>query len=179
MKLIIGLGNPGKEYESTRHNVGFIVVDNYVNGAVWKEKYNALYAECFVNKEKVIFIKPMTFMNLSGSSVVNFTNFYKINSEDILVIHDDIDLPAGTYRLKYNSSSGGHNGIKDIINKLGTQKFSHLKIGVGKDNKMEVKDFVLSKLTSDEKKALLDKKYIDIINSFIINGIDKTMNDFN
>ena len=112
MKLIVGLGNPGKEYEKSRHNVGFIILDSYFNGEKWHTKDNYEFLEKNINNEKVIFIKPLTFMNLSGLAVQKVVNFYKIPTEDILIIHDDLDLPEKTVRFKYNSSAGGHNGIK-------------------------------------------------------------------
>ena len=115
MKLIVGLGNPGKEYQNTRHNIGFMTLDHFANTDNWKSKFSSLYTETIVNGEKILLIKPQTYMNLSGNALIEFVNFYKINLEDILVIHDDLDLPVGTYRLKINSSAGGHNGIKSIL----------------------------------------------------------------
>ena len=105
MKLIVGLGNPGKDYKNTRHNVGFFVIDNYLNTNDWKEKFNALYHETRINGEKVLFIKPLTFMNLSGDAVVKFVDYYNVNIDSILVIHDDLDLQFSTYKLKKNSSA--------------------------------------------------------------------------
>ena len=99
MKLIIGLGNPGKDYQNTRHNVGFLILDNYLGNVDWKEKFNALYFEKRINNEKVIFVKPLTFMNLSGNAVVKYVNYYNVNIDDILVIQDDLDLPFSTYKL--------------------------------------------------------------------------------
>ena len=118
MKLIVGLGNPGKEYENTRHNIGFMILDNYLKDAVWTNKYKGLVTTLNINNDKVIFLKPVTYMNLSGESVREIVNFYKINIEDILIIHDDLDLSLGKIRIKKNSSDGGHNGIKSIINNL-------------------------------------------------------------
>ena len=112
MKLIVGLGNPGKEYENTRHNIGFMVLDYYADNNNWKEKWNSLYTELNMNGEKILLIKPLTYMNLSGHAVIQFINFYKIELKDILIIQDDLDLAVGKYRLKTNSSNGGHNGIK-------------------------------------------------------------------
>ena len=123
MKLIVGLGNPGETYKITRHNIGFMVIDHYINDNDWKTKWNSLYYEKTINNEKVIFIKPLTYMNLSGNAVAEYVNFYKLNLSDILIIQDDLDLKIGTYRLKNNSSDGGHNGIKSIIDKLGTKNF--------------------------------------------------------
>ena len=105
MKLIVGLGNPGKEYEYTRHNIGFMVLDAYLGNVKWKTKNNALYYEKSINNEKYIFIKPLTFMNLSGEAVIKYVNYYNVDIKDVLVIHDDLDLPIGSFRLKENSSS--------------------------------------------------------------------------
>ena len=181
MKLIVGLGNPGKDYKDTRHNVGFIVLDNYLKTDDWKEKFNALYHENRINGEKVIFVKPLTYMNLSGDAVVQFVNYYDIELDDILIIHDDLDLNFGTYKLKKNSSAGGHNGIKSIINRLGSEDFARLKIGISHDKSIDTKDYVLgtfSKLEKD-KFAEMQKDFAKIIESFIIDGIERTMNIYN
>ncbi len=207
MKLIIGLGNPGKEYANTRHNIGFMVLDNYLsnnawqninlsninsklvenvinninNSITWQEKFNALYTTVIINNEKVIFLKPMTYMNLSGNAVRDFKNFYKIEPENILIIHDDLDLPFGKFRIKINSSAGGHNGIKSIIKELGTNSFARLKIGIGKNIKTDTKDFVLSKFNKEELTSLENKYNIfnNIINDFLTQDITKLMNDYN
>lgn len=181
MKLIIGLGNPGKEYVNTRHNIGFMILDHYNNDCLWKKKWNSLYQETKINNEKVLLVKPLTYMNLSGNSVIEFVNFYKINLEDILVIQDDLDLEIGKYRLKINSSSGGHNGIKSIIEKLNSNAFARLKIGISNNKNIDTKDYVLGKFTKEEQ-GILNKLYPifnDIINSFITNGIETTMNNYN
>ncbi len=184
MKLIIGLGNPGPEYANTRHNIGFMVLDNYLNADTkpWQNKFLAQIKEQTVAQEKVIFVKPQTFMNLSGSSVAKIVNFYKISPEDILVIQDDLDLPLGHYRLKCHSSSGGHNGIKSIIECLNTTDFARLKIGVSKNNLIATKDYVLGKFTSSELEAITSNydTYNAIINDFI-NGynINNLMNKYN
>ena len=120
MKLIVGLGNPGKEYENTRHNVGFIVIDNYTSNLIWSSEKNYMITSSIINGEKILFLKPLTYMNLSGYAVSQVANYYKISPDDILVIHDDLDLPIGEIKLKFNSSAGGHNGIKSIIEQLGT-----------------------------------------------------------
>ena len=159
MKLIIGLGNPGKDYQNTRHNVGFLVLDGYLNASDWKEKFNALYHEERINGEKVIFVKPLTYMNLSGDAVVKYVNYYDVNIEDILVVHDDLDLPFSTYKLKKNSSAGGHNGIKDIINCLGTKEFLRLKIGISKNNNVDTRDFVLGKFSKKEEEYLIQNEF--------------------
>ena len=149
MKLIVGLGNPGKEYVNTRHNVGFIVLDYYLGHVKYKEKFNGLYYE-LDKGEKIIFLKPQTFMNNSGDCVKKFVDYYKIDSNDILIIHDDLDLEIGKIKYKYNSSSGGHNGIKSIINMLGTQEFLRLKIGISKIDKKDVIDQLLVEMMTDE-----------------------------
>ncbi len=181
MKLVVGLGNPGKEYQETRHNVGFMILDNYLGTNDWKEKFNALYLEKRVSGEKVIFVKPLTFMNLSGDAVVKYVNYYDIDIDDILIIHDDLDLNFGTYKLKKDSSAGGHNGIKSIINRLGTQKFSRLKIGVSNNKNIDTKDYVLGRFGKKEMEEFksMQSTFNEIIESFINFGIDKTMNVYN
>lgn len=181
MKLIVGLGNPGKDYNLTRHNIGFMILDNYLPDVLWKEKFLGLYYTCVINDEKVIFLKPQTFMNLSGNSVLECVKFFKINPEDILIIHDDLDLEFGKIRLKKISSSGGHNGIKSIISCLNTDLFCRFKFGISKSQSNNTKDYVLSKFSKQEQQFIEKNKelYANIINSFIQNGIEKTMNDFN
>lgn len=179
MKLIVGLGNPGKEYENTRHNVGFIILDNYLKDSVWSHEKEYDYQIINYKNEKVIFIKPLTYMNLSGNAVAKVAHYYKILAKDILVIHDDLDLTSGVYRLKTNSSSGGHNGIKNIIQMLGTNEFSHLKIGIGNNKSINTRNYVLNKLSTEEINILKSDKFVDIINYYLENGIDKAMNKFN
>ena len=179
MKLIVGLGNPGKEYENTRHNVGFIVLENYLKNSNWSSNKEYLIQSINYNNEKVIFLKPLTYMNLSGIVVSKIAKYYKLSPHDILVVHDDIDLPRGKYRLKNNSSAGGHNGIKNIIKQLGTQDFSRLKIGIGSNKNMDSKNYVLNKLSTEEIKELKSNKYVEIINYYLDNGIEKTMNKYN
>ena len=170
MKLIIGLGNPGKDYQNTRHNVGFLVLDGYLNTSDWKEKFNALYHEERINGEKVIFVKPLTYMNLSGDAVVKYVNYYDVNIEDILVVHDDLDLPFSTYKLKKNSSAGGHNGMKSIISHIQTQDFKRIRIGIGRDENMDLKDYVLSTVDQASKEILNEayQKSSELIEKFIL-----------
>lgn len=164
MKLIIGLGNPWKEYETTRHNIWFIMLDRFVNNHnLWKFVYNNKYdAEVLIselNGEKVIFCKPQTFMNRSGDAVAPLANFYKIPIKDILVIHDEIDFATGRIAFKVWGSAAGHNGLKNIIEKLGTPDFARIRIGVDRpSNTAMVVDWVLSTFKPEEKK-LLEKKY--------------------
>lgn len=156
MKLIVGLGNPGKEYDNTRHNVGFMVIDNYLlkknSTDNWKSKFNGLYLETNVNGEKVIFLKPQSYMNLSGGVVSQFVNFYKIDIDDILVISDDLDLLTGNFKLKSKGSCGGHNGLRDIERCLGTSEYKRLKVGISKDKEVDTKDYVLGKFSKEDMK---------------------------
>lgn len=181
MKLVVGLGNPGKEYDKTRHNIGFMVLDDYLGNVKWSTKFNALYYECVVNQEKVLFVKPLTYMNNSGNAVGEFVRYYNFDMKDILIIQDDLDEEIGLYKLKVNSSSGGHNGIKSIISSLGTQSFPRLKVGIGSVKKDEVIDYVLGKFSKREMEILNNEfsTFRKIIESFVNVGIDKTMNVYN
>lgn len=181
MKMIVGLGNPGKEYNATRHNIGFIILDAYLGDVEWKDTFFAKYYTCLVNGEKVIFVKPETYMNLSGNAVGQFADYFKIGSEDIMVIQDDLDLPFGQVKLKKVSSAGGHNGIKSIIQNLGTDYFARFKFGIANENKKDAKDFVLGKFQKEEKEFIKKNQsyYNKIINTFIVYGIEKAMNEFN
>lgn len=177
MKLIVGLGNPGKEYKNTRHNVGFMVVDNYLKKVDWKTKMETYFYSTEVNNEQIIFIKPLTYMNLSGLAVKKVVNFYKINIEDILVIQDDLDMEVGTYKIKRNSSAGGHNGIKSIISELNTDKFARLKIGIGKSATIPTEKYVVSKFSTTELEKINNNmnEFNNIIETFIKEGIEKAM----
>ena len=154
MKLIIGLGNPGKEYDNTRHNIGFMFVDKYLEykniNVNWSNKFDGLYFESNINGEKTIFLKPQTFMNLSGDSVRKVMDYFKISVDDILVINDDLDLNVGNFKLKSNGSCGGHNGLLDIEKKIGSQEYKRLKIGISKKSNVDTKDYVLGKFSSEE-----------------------------
>lgn len=181
MKLVVGLGNPGKEYDKTRHNIGFMVLDDYLGNVKWSTEFNALYYECVINQEKVLFVKPLTYMNNSGKAVGEFVRYFNIDIKDILVIQDDLDLNVGDYKLKCHSSSGGHNGIKSIISSLGNQDFPRLKVGIGSVKNDQVIDYVLGKFSKVELETL-NSEFITfgkIIDSFINVGIDKTMNVYN
>jgi peptidyl-tRNA hydrolase, PTH1 family len=162
MKLIVGLGNPGKKYENTRHNIGFIIIDalqKELEASDFKlnKKFQAEITEINLGKEKIILAKPQTYMNKSGQAVKAIKNFYKIPLREIIVIRDDLDMAFGKYREKRNSSSGGHNGINSIIENLGSQKFLQIKIGVrNKDiEKMDSADFVLQNFIKTEMAALI------------------------
>ena len=154
MKLVVGLGNPGKEYENTRHNIGFMSLDHYLGNVKYSKKFNAEYYETNIGGEKCIFIKPLSYMNLSGKVVYDFVNFYKLDLSDVLVIQDDMDLEFGKIRIKINSSSGGHNGIKDIIKHLNSTSFARIKVGIAHNRNMDTKDYVLSKFSKEELNTL-------------------------
>lgn len=155
VKLVVGLGNPGEEYNRTRHNIGFMFLD-YVtsNGSfVLNKKFNSLEYETVIFNEKVLFVKPLTYMNLSGETVLKYINYYKIQVNDILVIQDDLDMDIGKYKLMFNHGDGGHNGIKNIISLVGSREFLRLKIGISKAS-MNTKDYVLGKFSSTEFKII-------------------------
>ena len=137
MKLIVGLGNPGKEYENTRHNIGFMVIDNYLKNEKFKTKFNGMYLKKVINNEEVIFLKPLSYMNLSGEVVKKYVNYFKINLSDLLIISDDLDMPCFKIKLKYKGSSGGHNGLKNIIQNINTEEFKRLKIGISNNLNIE------------------------------------------
>ncbi|OOM82057.1 peptidyl-tRNA hydrolase [Clostridium puniceum] len=156
MFLIVGLGNPGREYEDTRHNIGFKVVDNIAreyNIEINRQKFKGTYGEGFIDGEKIILLKPTTYMNLSGESVREVVDFYNLDNEDILVIYDDISLEIGTLRIREKGSAGGHNGIKSIIAHLGSEVFPRIKVGVGQPAGDLVK-YVLGKFTKEEADVL-------------------------
>ena len=170
MKLIVGLGNPGLEYQNTRHNIGFYYLDLFTGklDINYKEKFKGLYIKTKINNEDVIFLKPQTYMNLSGESVIKFVNYYKINIEDILVIHDDLDIDLGRIKLKDNGSSGGHNGIKSIIENIQSENFKRLKIGISKNKDYDTKDYVLGKFNKEELEVIKgnETKILDILNDY-------------
>lgn len=181
MKLIVGLGNPGKEYENTRHNVGFMVLDHYLNNDNWKNKFEGFFQIVDYGNEKILFLKPLTYMNNSGISVVQASKYYDIEPNDIFVIQDDMDIEFGKHKLKKNSSAGGHNGIKSIISALNTDAFVRLKIGISHDKNKDTINYVLGKFSKEEMNTLNEnyKLYNEIIESFIHEGIEKTMNQYN
>ena len=132
MKLIVGLGNPGEEYQNTRHNAGFMAINNYIDESNFKKKDNYMIAEKVINGEKILFVKPLTYMNDSGQAVRKVVDYYKISLDDILIIYDDMDFNVGTIKIKASGSSGGHKGIKSIIRCLGTENFKRVRIGISK-----------------------------------------------
>lgn len=159
MKLIVGLGNPGKNYVGTKHNVGFEVIDLVAKGIgtnVNKTKHRAMVGDGFIGSEKVVLLKPQTFMNLSGESVKEAAVFYKIPIEDIVIIYDDTSLPVGATRIREKGSAGGHNGMKNIIAHLGTDNFTRIRVGIGaKPNGWDLADYVLSRFNKDDEPVIL------------------------
>ena len=184
--LIVGLGNPGEKYENTRHNVGFRVIDELAerqNAPVQKLKFKALTNLLTISGEKVLVMKPITYMNLSGEAVRPAADFYKIPPERVLVISDDVSLPIGKLRIRKGGSAGGHNGLKSIIQHLGTDQFPRIKIGVGEKPHpdYDMADWVLSKFTGEDLKTIqvAVKKAADAVACYLENGPDKAMNRFN
>ena len=177
MKLIVGLGNPGGEYRKTRHNVGFIFLNSFLSKegiSLDKKKFKGEYIEYVSSKgNKAILLEPQTYMNLSGDSIIDFLRYFKIDVENVLVIHDDLDLDVSKIRIRSKGSSGGHNGLKSIIARLGTENFKRVRIGIGKDKNIPVVDYVLGKFSSDDM-SLLEGKF-DVVNKVIedfIDGVD-------
>ena len=186
MYLIVGLGTPGKEYEMTRHNIGFSVIDymaDKYNVKINKLKFKALYGETVIEGEKVYLVKPQTYMNLSGESVREFCAFYKIPPENVLVIFDDISLNPGQIRLRKKGSAGGHNGIKSIIYQLQSDQFPRIKVGVGAPphKEYDLADYVLGRFTKEEIPILEDAiiRATDAVGVMIKSGMDMAMNRFN
>ncbi|MFC1701048.1 aminoacyl-tRNA hydrolase [Patescibacteria group bacterium] len=178
MKLIIGLGNPGKEYKNTRHNLGFATIDALAlqfktNNFQFKKQFNALVAQTNINGEKVILAKPQTFMNNSGDAVKKIVSYFKISPEEIMVIHDELDLPLGKFKLQISRNSAGHKGVQSIINNLGTKNFTRLRIGINHDPSLatnestkDKEEFVLQKFTKQEQE-IISKKIKKIIKAII------------
>lgn len=186
MKLIIGLGNPGQQYERTRHNVGFRVVDRLAEkwGFRWNERRGkAILASGNVGSEKMILAKPLTFMNLSGEAVGELVRWYKIAPTDMLVIYDELDLPVGRIRLGAKGSAAGHNGMRDIIARLHTSDFPRLRVGIGhpKQSNVQGRDHVLSAATGDEGILLAagEDRAIETVQMFLTQGVEAAMNAFN
>lgn len=181
--LIVGLGNPGKEYEKTRHNVGFDILDlmcDKYNINMNRTKFKGVYGEGKIEQEKVIFLKPTTFMNLSGESVKEVCDFYKIQSENVIIIYDDISLDVGRMRIRKSGSAGGHNGIKNIIFNLSTEVFPRIKVGVG-ISKGDLISHVLGRFNQDDR-VEVEKVFsavIDAVDCIITKGICEAMNNFN
>lgn len=186
MYLIVGLGNPGRQYEATRHNMGFDTIDCLVDRhriAQSGVKFNAMYGKGMIGGQKVILMKPLSYMNLSGSPVREMAGYFKVDPEnEIIVIYDDIDLDPGQLRIRKQGSAGGHNGIKDLIQKLGTQKFLRIKVGVGaKPKGWDLADYVLSRFPDSDRK-LVDEAIgmaADAVEVILSKDVDAAMNEYN
>ncbi len=185
MYIIVGLGNPTKEYQATRHNVGWDAItrisDDYRISMDFK-KHKAVCGKGFLEGEKVILAQPMTYMNLSGESVRELLDFYKVTPKEIIVIYDDISLEVGQLRIRKKGSAGGHNGIKSIIAHLGTDEFPRIKVGVGdKPKGWDLADYVLSRFKEEEQAAIREalKNSSDACRMIITSGIDAAMNLYN
>lgn len=184
IKMVVGLGNPGKEYVGTRHNIGFKVIDALAEALkidVKKKKFSACLGTGEFADRKLILLKPMQFMNCSGQAVATAAGFYKVALSNLLVVLDDMALPPGRIRVRMKGSAGGHNGLADVIEKLGTENISRLRIGIGPSNENEAYDYVLGKPTKAER-PLLDEgitKARDAVLCWVENGIRATMNKFN
>ena len=188
MKLIVGLGNPGREYERHRHNVGFMVVEALLpraRGELNQEKFAAKVGQGTLAGERVLFLEPQTFMNLSGRSVGEAARFYKVPVEDVLVIHDELDLPFGRLQLKAGGGSGGHNGLKSTVSSLGDEGFIRLRFGIGKPEgpnaRERVAGYVLSGFDDGERRQLeeLIGRSVDMVETWIREGLSVAMNRFN
>ena len=185
MYIIAGLGNPTREYEKTRHNVGFEAIDILADKAgttVTEKKHKALYGKGYIGGQKVILAKPQTYMNLSGESIREIADFYKIEPENIIILCDDINLSEGQLRIRLKGSAGGHNGLKNIISHLGTQEFPRIRIGVGeKPRGMDLADYVLGRFPK-EQQAVMEEAYRDAAEAacmMIEDGADAAMNHYN
>lgn len=184
MKLIVGLGNPGKQYDKTRHNIGFEVIDylsEHLQIPLDQSKHKGIYGVGNVRGEKVFLLKPLTYMNLSGESVRPLMDYFDIALEDLIVIYDDLDLPVGRIRLRQKGSAGGHNGVKSIIAHVGSQEFNRIRVGVNRpSNGQPITDYVLSRFTKEEQdvinqvvvkcseacEATLEKPFLQVMNEF-------------
>lgn len=184
MKLVVGLGNPGREYEETRHNIGFQTIDKFASKlgvSINKSKFNGLYGEILIDGEKILLLKPQSYINLSGEVIRKFVDFYKISIDEILIIHDDLDLAVGTYKLKQIGSSGGHNGLKNIELHLGTQEYKRIKIGISNNKNIDTKDYVLGKLSKEESEKLNEVKntVLDILDDYFKVSFSALMAKYN
>lgn len=184
MYIIVGLGNPGKKYENTKHNVGFITLDFLAdknNIKINKIKHKALVGEGTISGQKVLLVKPQTFMNLSGNSVKEVMDYYKVDIENLIVIYDDVDIPMGRLRVRKKGSAGTHNGMRSIIYDLQEDGFPRVRIGIGGDRKMSLAGYVLGGFGKEEKSTMEDtvKKAAMAIECMIEKGIDIAMGEYN
>ena len=185
MYLIVGLGNPEPEYSKTRHNMGFAVINKLskkFNIEVQKEKYNSLYGTGIIEDEKVILLKPQTYMNLSGEAVKPFMDFYKVKPENIIVIYDDIDIETGTIKIRKKGGAGTHNGMKSVVHELNTEEFPRIRVGTGSKEKIfNLINYVITRVDDDEYVKLENGivKAAQAVEEILKIGIDNAMNKLN
>lgn len=185
MYLIVGLGNPEEEYGQTRHNMGFNTINKIAeryNIKLNKNKFHGIYENTIIEKQKVILLKPQTYMNLSGISIKEIIDFYKIEEKNILVIYDDMDIEPGKIKIRKKGSAGGHNGIKSIIDNIGTEEFNRIRIGIGRPTHEQDKiNYVIGRIPDEEKEKLEEGvvKATEATIEILKNGIDIAMNKFN
>ncbi len=185
MYVIVGLGNPGKKYENTRHNMGFIVIDKLAQELgikVTKLKSKALVGEGIIAGEKVVLVKPQTYMNLSGEAVYELLSYYKLNHENLIVIYDDIDIIQGKIRIRKFGSAGTHNGMKSVVSSINSKEFIRVRVGIGNEHKQNIINFVIGGNISKKEKELLDRGAVaatESIFDILEMGIDKAMNIHN
>ncbi len=184
MYIIVGLGNPGKQYENTKHNVGFLTIDilaEKLGVRVSKIKHKALMGEGLIGGEKVILVKPQTYMNLSGESVREIISFYKADTEKMIVIYDDIDLPMGALRIRKKGSAGTHNGMRSIIYQISSEDFPRIRVGIGGEHKGSLADYVISGFREEDRKTMEEAilRAADSVICTIEKGIDIAMREYN
>ena len=185
MKVVVGLGNPGSEYRETRHNVGFLVADELARRwgvGDWREQYEALAVKTRCGDEAVVLAKPLTFMNLSGQAVAGLAGFYKVEASDVFVIADDVALPLGRLRARREGGAGGHNGLKSVIQHLGTQAFPRVRVGVGRGTeRRDLVDHVLGRFEAGERETVSAAvlRAADATETFLREGIERVMSAFN
>jgi peptidyl-tRNA hydrolase, PTH1 family len=185
MKLVVGLGNPGSEYRDTRHNIGFLVIDELArrwNTGASREQFDALVVKTVADGTPVMLVKPLTFMNLSGQAVAALAGYYKVEPADVLALTDDVALPLGRLRARREGGAGGHNGLKSLIEQLGTQSFPRLRLGVGRgDGRRDLADHVLGRFEADERETVSAAvlRAADATEMFLRDGIERAMNAFN
>lgn len=185
MKIIAGLGNPGSEYEKTKHNVGFMFVDalaEKLGVTDWKDKFDAKIGETRIGVEKVLLVKPQTYMNESGQAIGPLMNFYKLDAEDLIVVHDDMDIPAGTIRIRKKGSAGGHNGIKSVLAHVGDEHFARVRIGIGRPLPgWTVVNHVLAPFVPEDVPKIDEaiKYLVPAVECIVTDEVDKAMNQYN
>lgn len=185
MYLIVGLGNPETDYAKTRHNMGFNVINKLAKEydvEISRKKFNSEYGSTIINGEKVVFVKPQTFMNASGEAVIEFVNFYKVELDKVIVIYDDIDLEPGKIRIRKSGSSGSHNGMKSVIKFLNSEKFPRIRVGIGKPEKnVNMIEYVIGFVSEEDRKKLEigEEKAKKAVMEILKNGIESGMNLYN